>query len=107
VKGREPMRCPCAFFGARPLLEQRTLLLVNDFACCVSTEYHTDSVFPTPDNITMPTLVAGQNIQHDLMGNANRTCNLEGCAGGGQVPNDAIDRRAVELNRAGLEYSPS
>jgi hypothetical protein len=73
----------------------------------VLTEYHANSFFLTADNITMLTLVAVQNIQRDLMGNANRTCNLESGSGGGHVPNDAIDSRAVELNRAGLEYSPS
>jgi hypothetical protein len=73
----------------------------------VSTEYYTDSFFLTPDDVTMLTLVAGRNIQRDLMGNANWSCNLESGSRGGQVPNDAIDSRAVEFNRAGLEYSPS
>jgi hypothetical protein len=41
------------------------------------------------------------------MGNANQTRNLESGSAAGHVSYDAIDSRAVELNRAGLEYSLS
>jgi len=41
------------------------------------------------------------------MGNADQTRNLESGSSGGHISNDAIDSRAVELNRAGLEYSLS
>jgi hypothetical protein len=46
-------------------------------------------------------------VQLSLCRYANQTRNLESGSGRGHVSNDAIDSRAVELNRAGLEYSLS
>ena len=70
-------------------------------------ESHAYPPFLAPDNTALLTHLIADNIQRDLMGNANWSCNLESGSRGGQVPNDAIDSRAVEFNRAGLEYSPS
>ncbi len=53
----------------------------------------------------MPAHLAAADIQRDLVGNARRARNLEAGADGGEVANDAIDSRAVELNGSGLEYA--
>jgi hypothetical protein len=53
----------------------------------------------------MPVYLAAADAQGDLVGNARWARNLEAGADGGDVSNDAIDSRAVELNSSGLEYA--
>ena len=67
----------------------------------------TDALFLAPDNVAMLAHLSGQNVQRDLVGNANRDRNLESSSDRGPVANRAIDTGAVELNRSGFEYSLS
>ncbi len=69
------------------------------------TERDADPLFLAPHDVGMPAYLAAADAQRDLVGNACRARNLEAGADGGDVANDAIDSRAVELDGSGLEYA--
>jgi hypothetical protein len=69
------------------------------------TERDADPLFLAPHDVAMPAYLAAADAQRDLVGNACRARNLEAGADGGDVANDTIDSRAVELDGSGLEYA--
>src|SRR5216683_8244253 len=61
------------------------------------TDRDADPLFLAPHDVGMLTNLAAADAQRDLVGNAFRARNLKAGADGGDVANDAIDSRAVEL----------
>lgn len=51
----------------------------------------------------MPTQLLSWNVERDFMGDADRACDLDRRTSGSYVAHGAIDTRAVELDRSGLE----
>jgi len=80
----------------RPVNQRRAFLL---------TERDADPLFLAPHDIGVPAHLAAADGQRDLVRNALRARNLEAGADGGDVANNALDARAVELDRSGLEYA--
>jgi hypothetical protein len=78
---------------------------VKQTAAFSLTERDAEPLFLAPHDVGMPAYLAAADGQGDLVGNARRARNLEAGADGGEVANDAIDSRAVELNGSGLEYA--
>jgi hypothetical protein len=78
---------------------------VSTFPDHALTERDAEPLFLAPHDVGMPAYLAAADAQRDLVGNACRARNLEAGADGGDVANDAIDSRAVELNGSGLEYA--
>jgi hypothetical protein len=73
----------------------------------LSCESHADPFFLAPNDVTMVADIAGHDVQRDLMGDSHRARDLKGSPGPGHIANGAIDSGAIELNRSGLEDSPS
>ena len=72
----------------------RQLLLIG--------EDHPNPFFLAPDNTTMLSFVAAQDVQRNFMGDANRAGDLQRGSDRRHVANCAINAAAVELNRSGL-----
>ena len=70
-------------------------------------EDYANPLFLAPDYMAILTFIAAGDVQPDFVRNANRTRHVERCSNPGYVANSAIDAAAVELNRSGLEDSPS
>jgi hypothetical protein len=68
-------------------------------------ERDSDPLFLAPDNVAMLALLAGDNIQHDLVGNAYGAGHVQRRSDRGKVADGAIDTAAVELDRSDLEDS--
>jgi hypothetical protein len=99
----------------RPLAERLVALGTQDFYSVgheifprfLISEDYANPLFLAPDDTAILTFIAAGDVQPDFVRNANRTRHVERCSDPGYVANGAIDTAAVELNRSGLEDSPS
>ena len=66
-------------------------------------ECYADPSFLAPNDMTMLTRLAGQDVQRDLVGNAQRAWDVQRCAIGREIAYRAVDLAAVELNRCRFE----
>jgi hypothetical protein len=99
----------------RPLAERLVALGTQDFYSVgheifsrfLISEGYANPSFLAPDDMAILTFIAAGDGQRDFVRNANRTRRVERCSDPGYVANSAIDAASVELNRSGLEDSPS
>ena len=69
----------------------------------LSGEHHSNSPFTTPYDVTMVQRLSAQDVERELMRNAQLARKVQCCARRREVTYCAIDRKAIELNRCRFE----
>ena len=70
-------------------------------------ERDADPLFFSPSDMTGSRVFFGADNKHEFIWDAEWAGDLKSRTGRGQVPDDAINRPAAELNRSGLQHSLS
>src|SRR4029077_11184518 len=89
------------FVTRRPALPDISVSASGNIRLRLWIEGDPDPLFLAPDNTAGHVRAIGD--ERELRGDSERARDIEGCAGGGEIADRAVDCTAAELDRSGLQ----